>query len=1028
MPRPGLYEQLLTLELEETLQKLDASLLSKLAGVHKAEVADRVAFHLSGLVTSAIQGRSDKDRVEFAAALASDIVELVADRVSRSEEMKRERLVSPAQVLAAIVTRRPDGSPDDMTPPLMPLLDTALLTNASGEPGVAQQLKSEIQSADRVDVVMAFIRLSGLRTLLEPLRRHSRAGKRLRVLTTIYTGTTEQKALEALIDLGAEVRVSYDLSGTRLHAKAWLFHRDSGFSTAFVGSSNLTHQAQVTGLEWNVRASAARNAPVVEKVTAVFETYWNSGDFEPFDSAAFEKRAVQSGQPETGLILPDFEITLQPFQDRLLELLAVSRQKGHHRNLLVAATGTGKTVMAALDYGRLKRELPRARLLFVAHRKEILQQAQATFRFALREPSFGELWVDGEKPTEFEHVFASIQSLGAKATAHLDPAHFDVVIVDEFHRAAASSYESLLSRLDPRELLGLTATPERADGLDVVELFGGRIAGELRLWDAIEQHRLVPFIYYGIHDGLDLRDIPWKRTGGYDEDALSNLLTANDAWARIVLRSLREHVDSLQESRVLGFCVNVAHARFMARTFQAAGVACVAISGETSSREREEALKQLRNRELNVIFSVDLFNEGVDLPQVDTLLMLRPTQSATLFLQQLGRGLRKSPDKTFCTVLDFVGQHRREFRFDVKLRGLLGCTRGELQEQLAAGFPYLPSGCQMSLDRKSSEIILESLRSSIPTDWNSRWQELQRLRTAGRDPALQEYLNATGLELDDVYSNHRGWSELRERAGCAVLPPGPDEISVRRAVGRLLHINDHERIEGFKHLVHADELPPLLQRGERELRLARMLIAQLLSASPGVNKETSLQKGAEHLWRHPQVLRELRELLPLLEPNVTHVQHPVEDDQVPLRIHAQYTRVEILAAFGVGDTARVGAWQTGVRWLPHQKADLLAFTLDKTGTSFSPTTRYKDYAISRELIHWESQNAAGAETRDRYQHHASRGSKVYLFARLKETERAFWFLGPAEYVSHTGERPMAVTWKLQHPLPGDLYASFAAVA
>lgn len=1026
MPRRGLYEQLLTRELEEALAGLDGALVSQLKGVHKEEVADRVSLHLAGVLHRAIQARADKDRVEFAAHLANEIVELVSRRAVRPDDVLAEGPVSPAQLLAAVVSRRPDGSAEDFPEPLMPLLDTALLTNSRGEPGVGQQLKAEIGSADRIDVVMAFIRLSGLRPLLEPLRKHCEAGRPLRVITTTYTGTTELKALETLAELGAEVRVSYDLSSTRLHAKAWLLRRDSGFSTTFIGSSNLTHQAQVTGMEWNVRASSARNPAVVEKVEAVFEAYWNLGDFEPFNAESFREHTKLAEKQDPGFVLPAFELRPEPFQDRLLELLAVSRQKGHHRNLLVAATGTGKTVMAALDYGRLRDELPRARLLFVAHRKEILEQAKATFCFALREPSFGELCVDGKRPEEFEHVFASIQSLTAKNTEHLAPDHFDVVIVDEFHHAAASSYETLLRKLAPRELLGLTATPERADGLDVLEMFGGRIAGELRLWDAIEQHRLVPFVYYGIHDGLDLRKVPWKRSGGYEEQALSNVFCGNDAWARVVLQSLEQHVDSVTESRVLGFCVSVSHARFMARVFQAAGVACAAVSGETSSEERAQTLRKLRSREINVLFSVDLFNEGVDIPEVDALLMLRPTQSATLFLQQLGRGLRKSKDKSFCTVLDFVGQHRREFRFDVKLRGLLGCTRGELQEQLSAGFPYLPSGCQMSLDRKSSEFILESLKNSLPTDWTARWRELQQLRAAGRDPSLTEYLAATGLELDDLYANNRGWSELREKAGFEVLQAGPDESAVRRAVGRILHINDDERLNAFSSFVSAEQAPELSLQPVRERRFARMLVSQLLSAAPGVKKESTLQAGVKHLWEHPQVLRELRELLPLLSANVSHVHRPIVKAEVPLSVHAQYTRLEILAAFGVGDAARVGAWQTGVRWLPEQKADLLAFTLDKTGTSFSPTTRYKDYAISRELIHWESQNAAGAETRDRYQNHAARGSSVFLFARLKETDRAFWFLGPARYVSHTGQRPMAVTWKLQHALPGDLYASFAA--
>ena len=235
------------------------------------------------------------------------------------------------------------------------------------------------------------------------------------VLTTTYTGSTEKAALDQLVDLGADVRVSYDLSTTRLHAKAWVFHRRSGFSTAYVGSSNLTHSAQVTGVEWNVRASAARNPDVIAKFGAVFESYWSGGDYLLYEAEQFEDEQRRAGRTDTGphVILSPIELRPFPFQDRLLELVEVSRQRGHHRNLLVSATGTGKTVMAALDYARLRDQLDRSRLLFIAHREEILDQSLATFRYALREPSFGEKWVGGARPTRFEHVFASIQSLNA---------------------------------------------------------------------------------------------------------------------------------------------------------------------------------------------------------------------------------------------------------------------------------------------------------------------------------------------------------------------------------------------------------------------------------------------------------------------------------------------------------------------------------------------------------------------------------------------------------------------------------------
>ena len=337
------------------------------------------------------------------------------------------------------------------------------------------------------------------------LRRHTEAGKPLRVITTIYTGSTEQRALEALQDLGAEVRVSYDTSTTRLHAKAWMFHRASGFSTVYIGSSNLTFSAQVAGLEWNVRGSQRRNPELVDAFDRTFASYWADDHFEPFDPEQFEK-ATQRDSADAEVTLTPFQIEPYPFQRTILERLEVERRRGRPHNLVVAATGTGKTVVAALDYRRLRDTLDRSRLLFVAHRQEILKQCRTTFRHVLRNGSFGELWVGGERPAEWQHVFASIQSISANEATSIDPAQFDVVIVDEFHHAAAKSYEALLDHLTPQHLVGLTATPERTDGLDVRRWFGGRIAVELRLWDALEQGLLSPFHYFGISDGTDLSD------------------------------------------------------------------------------------------------------------------------------------------------------------------------------------------------------------------------------------------------------------------------------------------------------------------------------------------------------------------------------------------------------------------------------------------------------------------------------------------------------------------------------------------
>ena len=1019
---PGLYETLLSEGLAARIAGIDPELVDR-APLRSAEVANRVGHFLAREIERAIEMLPEASRVETAIAMARRVVDEITTTVNGAAS---SRPLERGEVLRAVNTWQPDGSVRRVSNPLIPMLDTTLLTNAPGEPRVGSQVLAEIESADSIDVVMAFIRRSGLAPLMNALRRHCDRGGELRVLTTTYTGSTQASALDELRGIGAEVRVSYDLATTRLHAKAWVFHRLTGFSTAYVGSSNLTHSAQGPGMEWNVRVSGARNPEVLGKIEAVFESYWESGDFLPYERATFDEALRRLRRsPESGLMMSPVEIRLEPFQERLLELVTVARRQGHHRNLLVSATGTGKTVMAAIDYVRLRSELPRSRLLFVAHREEILDQTIATFRHAMRDFSFGEKWVGGARPEHYEHVFASVQSLRAAGLDRLAPDHFDVVIVDEFHHAAAPSYEALLEHVRPRELLGLTATPERADGLPVLHWFGDRISAELRLWDAIDQHRLTPFAYYGVHDDIDLRQVPWRRGQGYDVTALTNVYTSNDAWARFVVKQLADHVDDLATMRCLAFCVSVGHAQFMARRFSEQGITAVAVSGESSRDERTGALRGLADGTIQVVCSVDLFNEGVDMPTVDTLLLLRPTDSATLFIQQLGRGLRLAPGKTVCTVIDFVAQQARGFRFDRRYRALVGGTRRQLEQAIKTGFPCLPAGCHMELDRIASSVVLKNLQEAIPSRWPAMVEELRAMASRQAHVTLADYLDETGLELNDVYAGSRGWSDLRTAAGLPVHPAGPSEVQLRRGVSRLQHIDDQQRIASYQRFLSRDGQPEVQTLSPVEQRLARMLAASL--GSEALHKSAGLQEALTLIWQHPQVRADLADLLDVRQALVDHVHRPVRPE-LPLQVHARYTRIEILTALGVGSAAKPPPWREGTYNADAAGADLLAFTLDKTLGDFSPTTRYRDYAINRELVHWESQSgtAESSPTGLRYRNHASMGRSILLFARERVDDRAFWFLGLAAYVKHENERPMAITWRLDTPLPGDLFATFAA--
>ena len=688
-----------------------------------------------------------------------------------------------------------------------------------------------------------------------------------------------------------------------------------------------------------------------------------------------------------------------------------------HRNLVVAATGTGKTVIAALDYARLT---GRPSLLFVAHRKEILEQSLRTYREVLADGAFGELYVDGATPERWRHVFASVQSLHSYGIEKLAADHFEVVVVDEFHHAEATTYQGLLSHLQPVELLGLTATPERSDGVDVRSYFDGRAAAELRLWDALEADLLCPFHYFGVSDATDLSSLEWRR-GEYVVAALERVYTADDARVRIILRELRDKVLDLSRMRGLGFCVSVNHAEYMAERFTAAGIPALAVSGKTRRDDRARALRRLRDREVNVLFTVDLFNEGLDIPDVDTLLLLRPTQSATIFLQQLGRGLRRTPDKPVLTVLDFIGQQRREFRFDLKYRALTGTTRTGLERQLERGFAFLPSGSELVLDTVAREVVLANVRRQLTLN---RKELVREVRSHG-DLDLAPWLEQSGHEIADVLKTG-SWTALRRAAGLPTAPAGPAEDQLLKRTASLVHVDDTERAQIYTRLLSGpvgyDQL------GDREQRFARMLWFSLWPNGGGL---AGYQAGFDLLAQHPAVCDELRQMVDLGLSRAEHVSGPLEAgmQHITMRTGAHYSREESLAALDWASLQRKpSAFVAGVVWSESAQTDALFVTLKKAENDYSPTTMYRDYALSPELFHWESQNATAvaSPTGQRYLHHSANGTHVLLLAReTRATEwrgpRPFLCLGPAAYVSHQGERPIAITWRLRHPLPVDVF-------
>lgn len=1022
---PGAYDQLITRELASHIKDLPAERVLREA-LELDEAPEILARHLKFLfrrvLANVLESKGTLERIKISNQILEVLSNITHELVTQDDFIDE----STEPVLWAI---KPEDSTKQsfMESPSVRLSDSALLVNGRNQPSIGHEINKELTTSDDVDLLCSFVMNTGLNVLERQLRGVIERGGTIRVLTTTYMGATQRKAIDRLTAIGAEVRISYDATTTRLHAKAWLLKRKTGATTAYIGSSNLSKAALTDGIEWNVRVAAREQDHIVAAVSATFEDYWNDPEFTPYDpetdAERLDEALTRAGMPQgspTSLNFAHIDVTPRPFQQEVLDSLEFQRREwGRHKNLVAMATGTGKTVVAGLDFRRLYAAGEVRSLLFVAHRKEILQQSLFTFRTIMRDGSFGELFVDGQRPAEWKHVFGSIQSLSGLTANHLEADAFDMIIVDEFHHAAANSYSALLDFFQPKYLLGLTATPERSDGKPILHYFDDTISAELRLWEAIDRQILSPFQYFGIHDNIDLAaaNIKWTRGQGYDTQQLTNLYTANDARVALVLEHLSRFVGDIDQMKCIGFCVSVEHAEYMAHKFSQAGLPSVAVTSKTSSGDREAALHNLRQGSIKTIFAVDIFNEGVDIPDINTILMLRPTESPTIFLQQLGRGLRKTETKSCLIVLDFVGNQNREFRFDRKYGALLNIGRRRLADEINADFPHLPIGCHIELDRVSKEIVLANIRQSLAINKQSL---LAEVRNTGRIGAA-EFFPTTGISPRDFYRSGRSLTGLQQEV-FGGPPLQNDDTEIARAISRLLHIDDAERIDRYISLLdgnNVDSQDPYT-----------MMFAQLIFLT-AVDFDSATEKIQK--LRQSPIAQELVDVLRLLQSDRRRLVSVVPNTSVPLKVHATYSRVEIIAAFGLRYT---GAEVSGVQFAKDLGADLAFVTLNKTEKHFSASTMYADTALSSSIFQWESQSATAATSGPgmRYQNHREMGTSFHLFVRdwkddpETRTTMPYMYFGPADYMSHEGSKPMRIRWHLQFPLPADVLMRSKVIA
>lgn len=1024
--KDGLYDELLSLEKHSAIS--EKNLISNIEDVDPAEFSKYAGEYIERLLRLVINSINQGERVEEGLKICNSLIQKIAEHTDSFGSNK----IATNKLLFSLFQRdstKFDFKNNESLHPGIPLSQSALLVNARDEFRIGSELKKEIQSADRIDLICSFIKWSGLRLIKNELKERISKGVNVRVITTVYMQASDKRAIDELQEMGAKVKVSYDTRRTRLHAKAWLFHRETGYSTGYVGSSNLSASAQTDGLEWNVRISKSESPYLIEKFEASFESYWNSEEFRTYDRKEEEQKKLSqalSKETPVDLNFTFFDITPYPFQKEILEKLELERDlKDKNKNLVVAATGTGKTVISAFDFKKYTEQFEGIpSLLFVAHRKEILQQSLQTFRQVLKDANFGELLVDQFQPTEWKHVFASIQSLHSQEF-DFDADKYDVIIIDEFHHAEAATYRKLLNHTEPKYLLGLTATPERSDGVNVMEWFGGQASAELRVWDAVEKGLLSPFQYFGVHDNTNLRDIGWSR-GRYNTSELEEKYTSSDERLSYILKEIEEKVTDPSQMKALGFCVSVQHAKYMATKFNQIGLSSIALSGTTDREVRRQAVSKLQSGDINVIFIVDLFNEGIDIPEVDTILFLRPTDSTTLFTQQLGRGLRLAEDKECLTVLDFIGFANQNFSFANKFRALTNLHGRKLIRHAKNQFPVLPSGCAIDLDKVSQEIVLDNIKQSV----SKSKPKLQSLfERVSKPESLISFLEKTELHLDDLYRNDFYFTQLKRRAGLIEGSQSDEEKTFGRSIMRSIHIDSIERLKWSFSFFSKESVPKINDLSPTENKYLKMWVAGFGDSSD----ITALHSILERFWSYPHLRKEYVELSSILLNKVSHKPIPWENNfNIPLDIHCKYSRDEILAAFEDIRKGKLYKPREGVYFNKATNCNILFVTLNKSEKEYSPSTMYKDYAISETLFHWQSQsNTRPSKTKgQRHIKHQEKGITPLLFIRnSKRDERGetepYFFAGPVKLKKWEGEQPMDIIWKVEEPLPADIYKQSA---
>lgn len=1034
----GIYERIINQLFRAKLDGLDSQRFyigeSVIKPKDAANYLSRYLFQIVSELFSSFE--KNNENIEICTNLVNEIIKKIGQEFN-IDDYEDNLIEAQTSILTAVIDKTKCDYKDiaeyiRKITPTTTLSRSHLFTGHNDGINMSSELRKEILSADDICFLVSFIRLSGLAEIESELREYTAKGNRLRIITTTYMQATEFKAVKRLAQLpNTEIRISYNTERNRLHAKSYLFIRKTGFHTAYIGSSNISSAALTDGLEWNIKVTQSELPDIISTVRNSFETYWNDDSFELFRDGIDDQRLKEALSQENNTKSIDYSvldlIRAKDYQSEILERLDVERNiHKRFKNLIVAATGTGKTVIAAFDFKRYRDANPNATFLFVVHREEIIRQAHQTFQLVLEDNNFGDMWYGGHEPSSYKCLFASKDTLNNRLDSlALSEDYYDYIIFDEAHHMVADSYKRIINHFKPKILLGLTATPERMDGQDITQFFDGRISAEIRLATALNNGLLSPFHYFGITDSTDLSQVKWER-GRFVASELSKVYTHNDRRTNTIFHSLEKYLANPHEVKALCFCVDQEHANYMNAKFTLAGLKSASLTSENGN-ERITLLNRLRDRKINYLFVVDMFNEGVDVPTIDTVLFLRPTESVTIFLQQLGRGLRKAKNKEYLTVLDFVGHSRAEFNYVDRFRAMMGKTSMSVKEEIEHGFPHMPFGCTITLEEKAREEILNNIRNFL-----NRFNKNKIINAITNfkqnydvSLTLANFIRLNNVSIERIYK-YNTWNELCRIAGVTDETSNFTSELNRAILKKWLSVDSFSYFSFIKSLVDKNFKINVNQFSFIERKKMLMFYYDIFQDA---GKYENLQDMFDELSKDKVFIKELSEVIPLLMDRCDVMELPDNSSiglRNPLMLHGTYTKDEIFVAIETSTLERKSPCREGVDRNKELKTEAMFVDIIKDREEGS-STNYNDFAKSREFFNWETQSTVRQDS-PTGRNYINKVNTMLLFVRKqsdhpddKSRTLGFTYLGEVNLVEYKGNKPIEILWKLKNKMPASVY-------